>query len=354
MDTKQISSLLLDWYYRHARSFPWRDEPTPYHVWISEIMLQQTRIEAALPYYRRFITALPDVSALASVSQEELLKLWEGLGYYSRARNLQKAAQIVVDCYGGELPADYDALLSLPGIGAYTAGAIASIAFGIPATAVDGNVMRVLSRLTGDPTDVLSTEGKRHFTALAEKLVPREDPGAFNQALMELGETVCLPNVLPKCTVCPIRDHCLAFTNNNPLDYPIRIKKVSRRIENRHVAIVVSRTEPPRVLLHKRKENGLLAGLWELPNTEEEDVLSCLPQMVRDRSSLVRSLPKGKHLFSHIEWRMEGQLFSVPSIFSLSEDFAWVDYSELISAFPLPGAFKVYKKLLKELLSEES
>lgn len=353
MDIKQISHLLLEWYCDNARSYPWREEPTPYHVWISEIMLQQTRIEAALPFYQRFISALPDVSALASVSQEELLKLWEGLGYYSRARNLQKAAQLVVERYEGKLPADYDALLSLPGIGAYTAGAIASIAFNIPVPAVDGNVMRVLSRLTADSTDVLSTEGKKHFTSIAEQLVSTDEPGAFNQALMELGETVCLPNTLPKCDECPLRLHCVAYANSNPQEYPTRIKKVSRRVENRQVAVVVADSNPPRVLLHKRGNSGLLAGLWELPNTQEDFAVSCLPQKVREQCTLVKTLPKGKHLFSHIEWRMEGHLFSVPRQISLSDDFSWVTLAEFSSAFPLPGAFKVYTKLFNELLSEE-
>ena len=353
MDAKQISHRLLQWYYPNARRYPWRDEPTPYHVWISEIMLQQTRIEAALPYYQRFISALPDVSALASVSQEDLLKLWEGLGYYSRARNLQKAAKEIMNRYNGELPADYRALLSLPGIGAYTAGAISSIAFSLPTTAVDGNVMRVLSRLTADNTDVLSTEGKKHFTVLAEQLLPAEDPGAFNQALMELGETICLPNGVPKCDICPLNEHCAAYAQGNPQEYPTRIKKGSRRVEFRQVAVVVTDNAPPAVLLHKRPETGLLAGLWELPNTEDEAVLTAIPHTVKTECIFRQSLPSSHHLFSHIEWRMEGHLYSVPQRISLPEDYAWATFSELQSAFPLPGAFKVYTKLFKDLLSEE-
>lgn len=354
MNAHPISSLLLDWYRQYARSYPWRQDPTPYHVWISEIMLQQTRIEAALPYYQRFIRALPDISALASVPQDDLLKLWEGLGYYSRARNLQKAAQVVVADYNGELPANYKALLSLPGIGAYTAGAIASIAFGIPVTAVDGNVMRVLSRLTGDPADVLSTEGKKHFTALAEQLIPEEDPGSFNQALMELGETICIPNGIPKCHECPIKDHCVAYAQGNPHIYPTRIKKMSRRVEKRQVAVVIAQSSPPAVLLHRRSNNGLLAGLWELPNTEDTSVTACLPQEVSSQCDAIGLLKNSKHLFSHIEWQMQGHLLHIPSQVPLSGEYAWVTASDLESAFPLPGAFKVYSGQFKDLLSEES
>lgn len=350
METKQISDRLLTWYREHAKSFPWREDPSPYHVWISEIMLQQTRIEAALPYYLRFIETLPDVAALANIPQEELLKLWEGLGYYSRARNLQKAAQIVMERHGGALPADYNALLSLPGIGAYTAGAIASIAFGIPVPAVDGNVMRVLSRLTADATDVLSTEGKKHFSALAEQLVPAEDPGAFNQAIMELGETVCLPAGCPKCDCCPVRDFCAACTKGDPEQYPTRIKKTNRRVEHRKVAIVIAHSAPPSVLLHKRPENGLLANLWELPNVEDSEALAALPAAIQTHCKAEMALPKAKHLFSHIEWQMEGVLYSVPSAAPLDEDYAWASLSELENSFPLPGAFKAYTKLMKELL----
>ena len=230
-------------------------------------MLQQTRIEAVLPYYRRFIDALPTIADLACAPSEVLLKLWEGLGYYSRVRNMQRAAQIVMDVYDGKLPADYDALLSLPGIGAYTAGAIASIAYDISVPAVDGNVMRVLARLTADDTDVLSAEGKKKFTALAWELTPECDAGRFNQALMELGETICVPNGTPCCTECPLRDLCDAYRLDRVSQLPVRIKKTARRIEERSVALVCVQSNPKRVLLHKRSSVGLLADLWELPNT---------------------------------------------------------------------------------------
>ena len=337
----------------HYRPLPWRNEPSPYHVWVSEIMLQQTRIEAVLPYYRRFIDTLPTVADLAQAPSEVLLKLWEGLGYYSRVRNMQKAAQLVVADYDGVLPADYDALLSLPGIGPYTAGAIASIAYDIPVPAVDGNVMRVLARLTADDTDVLSNEGKKRFTALAWDLVPEQGAGRFNQALMELGETVCLPNGEPRCGECPLRDLCEAHRMGSMQELPVRIKKTSRRVENRQVAVVRVEGNPPAVLLHKREASGLLADLWELPNTLADDPLESLPMEWQKRCVKSADLPSGKHLFSHIEWRMQGVLYDWDGVESLPKGYALATLEMLQTAFPLPSAFRTYAGLLPQILSEE-
>lgn len=316
-------------------------------------MLQQTRIEAVLPYYRRFIDALPTVADLAQAPFEVLLKLWEGLGYYSRVRNMQKAAQVVVADYDGELPADYDALLALPGIGPYTAGAIASIAYDIPVPAVDGNVMRVLARLTADDTDVLSNEGKKRFTDLAWDLVPEQGAGRFNQALMELGETVCLPNGEPHCGECPLCDLCEAQRLGRAQELPVRIKKTSRRVENRQIAVVRVAGQPPSVLLHKRDTNGLLADLWELPNTLADDPLESLPTEWRKLCVKSADLPLGKHLFSHIEWRMQGVLYDVKKADVLPQGYALVDLDMLQTAFPLPSAFRTYASLLPQILSEE-
>ena len=316
-------------------------------------MLQQTRIEAVLPYYRRFTDALPTIVDLAYAPSELLLKLWEGLGYYSRVRNMQKAAQVIMNEYDGKLPADYDALLSLPGVGPYTAGAIASIAFGIPVPAVDGNVMRVLARLTADDTDVLSNEGKKVFTALAWELVPEHEAGRFNQALMELGETVCVPNGEPHCEICPLRNECDAYRLGCAAQLPVRIKKTKRRVENRQIALVCVEGSPKRVLLHKRAGEGLLADLWELPNTLAGDPLESLPMDFRKDCVKTGELPPAKHLFSHIEWRMIGNIYSMPSVDSLPDGFAMVDLQELESVYPLPGAFRVYASLLPQLLSEE-
>lgn len=348
-----MTQQLLDWYSAHYRPLPWRNDPSPYHVWVSEIMLQQTRIEAVLPYYRRFIETLPTIADLAQAPSEVLLKLWEGLGYYSRVRNMQKAAQVVVEEYAGVLPADYDALLALPGIGPYTAGAIASIAYDIPVPAVDGNVMRVLARLTADDTDVLSNEGKKRFTALAWDLVPEQGAGRFNQALMELGETVCLPNGEPHCTDCPLQNICEAHRLGCAQRLPVRIKKTVRRVENRRIAVVRVEGDPPAVLLHKRGSSGLLADLWELPNTLSDNPLDSLPTEWRECCTKMADLPSGKHLFSHIEWRMQGALYDLDRAESLPKGYALATLEMLQTAFPLPSAFRTYANLLPQILSEE-
>ena len=205
---ENISPALLNWFYENQRVLPFRTDPSPYHVWLSEIMLQQTRVSAALPYYERFLAALPDIPALAACEEEKLNKLWEGLGYYSRVRNLQKAARIVCEQYGGELPADYDAIRALPGIGDYTAGAICSISFGIPVPAVDGNVLRVFSRLYNDPGVITDPAVKKAFTARVMEHQPPAAPGDYNQALMELGALVCVPNGAPLCEQCPLARLC--------------------------------------------------------------------------------------------------------------------------------------------------
>ncbi len=346
-----LRSSLLDWYGVHWRSLPWRRDPSPYRVWVSEIMLQQTRIEAVLPYFSRFMDALPDVDALAAVPDDELMKLWEGLGYYSRARNLKKAAQVLVEQYGGELPADYDALLALPGIGAYTAGAIASIAYNIPVPAVDGNVMRVLSRLTGDDTDVLSTAGKRVFSAYAWELVDEHQPGRFNQALMELGECICLPNAEPLCEKCPWRQLCVAREKGLTRALPVRNKKNARRIEDRQVAIAVLGTEPPRVLLRKRPPTGLLAGLWEFPNAEVGEPV--VPDVWESFCVHDTVLSNAKHVFSHIEWHMSAKYYALPASTALPPDWVAVTAEEQEASYALPSAFRAYTVLLPAILKGE-
>ena len=228
---ENISPALLNWFYANHRILPFRSDPTPYHVWLSEIMLQQTRVSAALPYYERFLAALPDIPALAACEEEKLHKLWEGLGYYSRVRNLQKAAKIVCEQYGGELPADYDALRALPGIGDYTAGAIASISFGLPVPAVDGNVLRVFSRLYNDDGLITDPKVKRAFTARVMEHQPPAAPGDYNQALMELGALVCVPNGAPLCEQCPLAHLCQARAAGTTLSLPRKAAPKARRIE---------------------------------------------------------------------------------------------------------------------------
>ena len=230
-ELRQLPIPLLVWYRENARTLPWRSDPTPYHVWVSEIMLQQTRVAAVLDYYRCFLEAAPDVSALAALPQDRLMKLWQGLGYYSRARNLQKAAKQVTEDHGGVFPNTYEAIRALAGVGDYTAGAIASIAFGLPVPAVDGNVLRVIARIAGDCGDITTPAMKKKVTAALAEVIPLDAPGDFNQALMELGATVCLPNGAPLCERCPAAPLCRAFQEGRTGELPVKAAKKARRVE---------------------------------------------------------------------------------------------------------------------------
>jgi A/G-specific adenine glycosylase len=301
---------LLAWYRTNKRPLPWRQSPTPYQVWISEIMLQQTRIEAVIPYYERFLSELPTVKDLALVDDERLMKLWEGLGYYSRARNLKKAALTVMERHEGRMPTTYEELLSLPGIGPYTAGAIASIAFGLPEPAVDGNVLRVITRLTADERDVTKQTVKQDVTQALRAVYPSkaEDASAMTQALMELGERVCLPNGTPRCDECPLGLFCRARAADLTDRIPVRAPKKPRRIEQRTVLLLVSKG---RVALVKRPPTGLLAGLWEFPTIlgplSQEATKRHLQSLGMAVSALIPCV-SAVHIFSHIEWHMQSYL----------------------------------------------
>ena len=348
---------LLAWYDAVKRDFPWRQNTDPYRVWVSEIMLQQTRIEAAMGYYHRFMEALPTVADLAAVEDDALLKLWEGLGYYSRARNLKKAAIAVMEQHSGHLPASYEALLSLPGIGEYTAGAIASISFGIPVPAVDGNVLRVLARLTASREDVLKPAVKKEFTRLAVQMVPNDRPGASNQAIMELGETVCLPNTLPDCGQCPLQDLCEANRLGCAAELPVRAPKKEKRLEKRSEIVIINTSEHNRrVLLHRRPASGLLAGLWELPSIEEWLTTTEVAAHVQDRLNVsitaVEPLPAARHLFSHIEWKMQGFCLYTDTD-QTPPDSVWANVEQLQETYALPSAFRTYARLLPDLLVKE-
>ena len=298
---------LLCWYDSHHRELPWRRDRDPYHIWISEIMLQQTRVAAVIGYYERFMKELPTVERLAGVEEERLLKLWEGLGYYNRARNLKKAAEVIRDRYAGSFPEDYESILSLPGIGAYTAGAVASICFGQPAPAVDGNVLRVYARLTGDTSSVDQEKTKK---AVRDRLVPvyegctPDERGKLTQSWMELGATVCVPNGAPLCSDCPMADLCVARKENRIGELPVRTKKKPRRVEERTVFVLL--TEDC-FALHKRPPQGLLAGLWEFPNLEGKYSMEETLRIVRDWG-LCPEAPWMEipytHIFSHVEWHM--------------------------------------------------
>ncbi len=300
---------LLAWYDEHRRPLPWRLDPTPYRVWVSEIMLQQTRVEAVKPYFARFMKELPTVESLAACDPERLNKLWEGLGYYSRVRNLQKAAILVTTAYGGQIPRTTEELLKLPGIGSYTAGAIASFAYNTPAAAVDGNVLRVLARLNADPRNILDPVVKRDYEAAILAAIPHDRPGDYNQALIEVGATVCGPNTAPCCTACPLAKHCRAYREDLTDTLPVRAKKKARRCEEKTVLVI---RDGGHTLLHRRPESGLLAGLYEFPSIDhhagEAEVLAFVRSLGLEPLRLA-PLADAKHVFTHIEWHMRG--FSV-------------------------------------------
>ena len=344
---ENISPALLNWFYENQRVLPFRTDPSPYHVWLSEIMLQQTRVSAALPYYERFLAALPDIPALAACEEEKLNKLWEGLGYYSRVRNLQKAARIVCEQYGGELPADYDAIRALPGIGDYTAGAICSISFGIPVPAVDGNVLRVFSRLYNDPGVITDPAVKKAFTARVMEYQPPAAPGDYNQALMELGALVCVPNGAPLCEQCPLARLCQARAAGTALSLPQKAAPKARKLEDLTVALVES---PAGFLIQQRPEKGLLAGLWQPLLWEgaamtAEQLPAALTALGIHGITEVQPIPKAKHIFSHIEWRMTGYTVTVEAQ-PAPDGWIWATREQLQTEYTLPGAFKAYKKRL--------
>ena len=311
---EEIVTPLVKWYRENKRILPWRDKGNAYYTWVSEIMLQQTRVEAVKPYFERFITELPDVESLADCPQEKLLKLWEGLGYYNRVRNMQEAAQTVKKEYNGRLPEDYQTLLSLKGIGSYTAGAIASIAYGINVPAVDGNVLRVISRITESAEDISRQAVRKKIEQQLQEIMPEECPGDFNQALMELGAVVCIPNGKAKCGECPVASVCLAYRHDKVDSLPVKAPKKARMLEDRTVFII---QDGECTAIRKRPEKGLLAGLYELPNIQghlkREEALLYVEKMGLD-PLYIEKLPPAKHIFSHIEWRMQAYRIKVSSL----------------------------------------
>lgn len=342
---KAAVPLLLAWYKANARPLPWREKPEAYRVWISEIMLQQTRIEAVKPYFERFMKELPNITSLASVEEDRLMKLWEGLGYYSRARNLKKAAEILVRDYDGRMPSSYRELQKLPGIGSYTAGAIASIAFGEPVPAVDGNVLRVVSRLLASRQDILKQSVKRQTERMLTEIMPREDAGAFNQGIMELGETVCIPAGVPKCEACPLLKLCLASQNRLTDEIPVKTPPKRRREEKRTVCILEWNGQ---ICLRKREDKGLLASLYELPNAEghlKPEEIEAAFGLEKEEILLLEKLPEAKHVFSHVEWHMTG--YRVIMKEKLPTGYISAKKEELKTIYPLPNAFGRYTKLIK-------
>lgn len=328
---------LLAWYPLHKRDLPWRKDREPYHVWVSEIMLQQTRVEAVKGYYKRFLDALPDVQALAECPEDKLLKLWEGLGYYNRVRNMQKAAVQIMTEHSGQFPQDYDSIRQLSGIGDYTAGAVSSICFGLPEPAVDGNVLRVMARLQEDHRNILSPQCKAGITAQLRKVYPHADCGMLTQALMELGAVVCVPNGAPHCGECPLAGICMARRQGSTDMLPVREKKINRRTEERTVFVLQC---GGRIAIRRRKGKGLLASLWELPNTEgflevQEAVRFCEKWGVKPQQA--EKTVERRHIFTHITWELRGVFLQCAAE---SPEFVWASPQELEETYSLPTAFR--------------
>ncbi len=335
---------LLDWYDKGRRVLPWREDATPYHVWLSEIMLQQTRVEAVKPYYDKFIAALPDIAHLAKVDEEGLLKLWEGLGYYNRARNLKKAAITIMEEYHGKMPEEYGELLKLPGIGSYTAGAISSIAYGRRVPAVDGNVLRVLARLRGDDRDIAKQRVRLCIETELSKDMPWERPGDFNQALMELGAMVCIPVGMPHCTECPWERACAAHREGKELDIPYKSPKKPRTVEEKTVLIIRDDTK---AALVKHPKGGLLAGMYGFPCLEGHLSDAQVLAFLKKRGfSVIRIEPlcESRHIFTHKEWRMIGYEVRVDELAEKGDagGMIFVEPFEVKDRYPIPSAYRAY------------
>ena len=346
MNGLDFTNAVLAWYDQGHRDLPWRHTRDAYRIWVSEIMLQQTRAETVVSYYERFLEKYPTARHLADAPEEELLKQWEGLGYYSRARSLQKAAKIIVSEHGGQLPADVHKLRSLPGIGDYTAGAIASIAFGIPAAAVDGNVERVICRYYAIEDTVGTPAVRRMITEKTQALVPIDRPGAFANAMMEMGATMCTPKK-PACLLCPVRETCQGFTKGIAAQLPHKPQKKAQRVENRAVLLVLCKD---RVLITKRKEK-LLGGLFVFPDVLEESDPAALCAALENmgiRAAYDEKIGHAKHVFTHLIWEMDVHALIADEMPDVP-DGQWVTRDEL-QVLPLPTAVKAARQWAMERL----
>jgi A/G-specific adenine glycosylase len=342
---RKLPEALLPWYEQNKRILPWRQTKDPYCIWLSEVMLQQTRVEAVKGYYARFLEAYPTVAQLAQAEDEHLHKLWEGLGYYSRVRNLKKAAGEIMDRFGGRFPSTYQELLSLPGVGAYTAGAICSIAFDQPVAAVDGNVLRIISRLTEDPTPIDEPTFKKEVKEILEMVYPQE-AGAFTQALMELGATLCGPNWKPKCEECPCRDFCSGRLHGTAENFPVKKPKKKRREEKRTVLILSCEGQ---YALQKRPDTGLLAGLYQFPNVPGWFDIQEIPELVEKLGLSPREILRQvqrSHIFTHIRWDMQGIYMEVSDPVG---EFLWFTGEQIKKEAALPTAFRQFWEEIKDV-----
>lgn len=348
-DLLAVPKPLLKWYDNNRRILPWREQPTPYRVWVSEIMLQQTRVEAVKPYFQRFMEILPDIAALSQAPEEVLLKLWEGLGYYNRVRNLQKAALQIMENYGGVMPDSYEELLKLKGIGSYTAGAISSIAYGKPNPAVDGNVLRVIARVRKDERCISEDKVKKSVEKDLWEIMPTDRPGDFNQAMMEIGACVCIPNGAPHCEECPLQQICMAYADGTQLQYPNKAKAKERSVEEKTILII---RDAELAALHKRPSRGLLAGMYEFPSMKGYRTAEEIKEYLAENGLQVlriQPLEDAKHVFSHREWHMKGYLIRVDELAPKhtgpdSSDWIYIDPLETREKYPIPSAFAAYAK----------
>lgn len=357
LEPKELQALadpLVEWFRKHKRALPWREDPSAYRVWVSEIMLQQTRVEAVRPFYARFMKELPTVEKLAVAEEEKLLKLWEGLGYYNRVRNMQKAARQIMDEFSGEFPRQYDQIRSLSGIGSYTAGAIASFTYGIPKPAVDGNVLRVLSRILASEDDIMKQSTKTKIEYMLEGVIPKESASDFNQGLIELGALICVPNGMAKCEECPVKHLCRARKLGKVMELPVKTKAKARRIEKRTIFIF---QDGEKIAIRKRPAKGLLAGLYELPGrdghlSEEEALAFC--RQIGLAPIRIQALGAAKHIFSHVEWNMIGYKVRVDELEKkCTEQMLFVHPEEIERNYPIPAAFEAYTDHIQILLGQE-
>lgn len=350
----RMTEPLIAWYQENKRELPWRDIKDPYRIWLSEIMLQQTRVEAVKPFYERFLAELPTVEALAKVPEEKLLKLWEGLGYYNRARNLQKAACQIVEEHEGFFPDSYEEILKLTGIGSYTAGAIASFAFDIPKPAVDGNVLRVISRITGSYDDIMKASTKAKVEALLSEVIPAGKACDFNQGLIELGALICVPNGAPKCEMCPLAHLCEAHNRGLTEELPVKAKAKARKVEKKTILLY---QDGETVAIRKREKKGLLAGLYELPNVEGHLNTKEVIAHSKEIGLLpihIKKLPRAKHIFSHVEWQMTGYVIRVDELeANCKENMIFAHPSEVEQEYPIPAAFEAYTQYLNIKLGQD-
>jgi A/G-specific adenine glycosylase len=354
MDIEGFCRDLIGWFSDEMRDLPWRKDRDPYKIWVSEIMLQQTRVDTVIPYFNRFMEQFPTIEALSMAEEEKILKAWEGLGYYSRARNLHSAVKEVREKYGGQVPADPKEISTLKGVGPYTAGAILSIAFGIPEPAVDGNVMRVLSRILLIKDDIAKPATRKIFEQAVRQLISHENPSYFNQALMEMGAMVCTPTS-PSCLLCPVREHCVGFHEGVQNELPVKTKNKKKR--DVHLAAVVLRDSVGRTLIHKRAEKGLLANLWEFPNIEIHLPFKTVKDQLREtlkneygaEVELGEMVGKIEHVFTHLTWSIDVYEGKLVELKEENEALKRVSIEE-IEVFPFPVS---HQKMIKKFYKKE-